>query len=487
MKAEIIKKEKILEDLIRGLNLPPMGKFTQMYEQKPVQEQEARELVEILEKEKKAQSEQVLSDKVKIAAMGEKYAIGIRDISIDEYGGSCGLTYKVAFQVIDIKTKKVIYEFGPEVYRDGKCRESDNWEIGYKEAKILEEKDGELIIGLKSRDKIAIKRISKEGSVENLEEYDLNPSKDVECVSRYAEGISTLDDSDLALLLEAKYLNRYTKRKMEGRANVQQITDNIALGAVIYGAGSSSWKSTAQLCLVIKDQGIVELGETKIQMYEYSESYMRSKHFEKCKIKAKNGKVYIAGELVTYLIGDRISEVDRKPFAYELDLELPGVELGKARLESLIEEHEQQWVKNNKTFPVGLTETQGPTALPYSIDYVVKEDKAIVAVTEIIDAEGFHKRTTGPYRYIVPDMELEVSFYEVSGLLTENPTIQRIGSYLTPEDERVDYVIGARLKNDKLTFCQKPKLKLTEEGAELEVEIMKEGGTIDSRKFEVKI
>lgn len=208
----------------------------------------------------------IYGDEISYYHCGSRYCIVLRDITVDEYGGAHGLTYKMAFYIVDLEKKKIIYSEGPYTYRGGHAADIDAWHLAFREVRILEESDKKLIFGLKSNEMLVIKRLAlgKNGAnkAEIVEEYDLKQEeKEKKKKESVEKAINELEEESLRALLKSLYGDNTW-------ISLKRLSENIVLSMIQYYDRDYDAKvDLIKFFAILKGKGIVELGNWRPASY----------------------------------------------------------------------------------------------------------------------------------------------------------------------------------------------------------------------------
>jgi len=382
-------------------------------------------------------SGKVYNDDVVAFDSGKNCAVAIRDMYLDEYNETEGLSRKVAVYVIDLNQKRIIAEDGPETYRDGKVRYgssiashiciSDNWRIAYNQVKVLGEDKTSLTVGLKSSKELIIQKVDKKtGRRKTIEEYDLEAeSKEQEKLGSIDKAIAESDCDSIKKVIESMYESSQI-------VDMEKVSDTITLiGAFPYYGDQTS----QDLYLAIKGKGILKLGSISFDYHSRPDNKndYNTIDLEDAKITFLGDSFVIKGASKKYtdVYQGRNMTLQVEKYKFEIDNSLDESAPKKRDLERIITKIKKDSLShgNLNKIPIAMYgfEKEAPTNYPYDIQRIMGSDgsKVYVVVTKVIDLESFQV-LDGCALAVEP--QIKISAYEVSGLGTKKPGLKEIGS-----------------------------------------------------------
>ncbi len=313
---------KSIKQILDEVKTVSKGKYRKLFEKKK-ETKKSNELEAIVNGHLPLITGKVYRNGINSSDSGERFGIATINISVDEYGGAHGLTYKSAYQIVDLKRKKIIDKFGPATYRGGHASDMDNWAIYFTQSKVLEEKDDKVVIGLKSSEELTIREYEKDGNFKELENYDLEQEAEEEIkVKSVKKAIKELDTRSIKDFLNASY------NYGPGGCTVNKVSDDLVFAYITNLDRSYDGKvDSVDTYLIVKDKGIVKLGEVYLNTYhpepKYTVVYPRIKDFkfEKSGEKVKlSGIIEAEGKTDTGFGRQSRGVQDTKEFEYKIDL-----------------------------------------------------------------------------------------------------------------------------------------------------------------------
>jgi len=311
-----------IKDILNEFSTIKKEKYRKVFENKKETMGSAK-LESIVNKNLPSLGGKVYQNSINSSDAGERYGIATIDISVDEYSGMHGLTYKSAYQIVDLKSEKILSSFGPATYRGGHANDSDNWSIYFTESKILEEKKDSVIVGLKSREGLKVIECKKDGSTETIERYNLkSEEKEKRKLESVEKAIKDLDIDSIQSLMNAKYNFGI------GDLATKKLSDDLVFVKINNLDRSYDAKiNSIETYLVIKGKGIIKLERINFNTYhpgkKFSTVYPRTRGFE---FKQDGNKIIISGKYEAHAkMNDGISRYDygvqdTKEFNYKIDL-----------------------------------------------------------------------------------------------------------------------------------------------------------------------
>jgi len=429
-------------------------------------------------------SGKVHNDDVVSFDSGENCAVAVRDMYLDEYSETAGLSRKVAVYVIDLDNKKIIGEDGPTTYRDGKNSYSDNWRIAYKQVKVLGEDKKTLTVGLKSNEELIIQRVDKKtGSRKTIERYDLEAErKEQKKLESIDQAINDLDHSALVKVIESIYGSSQL-------IDTKKISDTLTLAGVFPYHGDLT---SQDLYLAIKGKGILKLGSISFDYHSRpnDKNNYNTIDLEDAKITFLEDTFMVEGKSRKYTDvyqgGSRTLQVVE--YRFEIDNSLDESAPRKGDLEHAIEENKKNFLNhgNLNNIPIAMHgfRKEAPTNYPYDIQRIMSSDgsKAYVVVTKVIDLESY----IATYSIVGIEPQLNVSVYEVSDLGTKKPILKEIGSITTDTNDRKKYALSVDYDSDS-GYMSMSKPEITCKGNTLKVKMKVIGDEVKEKTFSFEL
>jgi hypothetical protein len=441
----------------------------------------------------------IYQDKIIIADSTEHSLIAIRNLELDEYGGNHGISNKVAVYLINRDNNKIVNNDSKFVtYRDGKNRDNDKWDINYDEAKIINEDDSKIIVGLKSRESLIIKSFDKNTGAEiELEKNNIeNEEKEQKKLDSVTKAFEELDKDVILEVVDSMY-ERSVIRKFK------QVSDSLAvIGVSDYGKKDMQ---QVEMLLAIKNMGIVKLDKIQFQeksgiarddftFFELGNSnveYLEKSFLVKGKIKKRldhfNG------------LGSTMRDIEEKLFQFEISNELDKTAPIKRDLENLKSKVLSPGNFNKiSIMKLNFRDSNAENMLsnyPYDIQKITRSDgKELLLVSKVIDIEHLN----GIYSAGVMAIEPQINFsvYEIDNLGSGNPTLIEKESMTTDTNDRKDTMSALPVQYDKETgevSFKKPEISIEGDNVLVTIDIAvpsKENENrldIVKRTFKIKI
>ncbi len=456
---------KRMDDIIKELEPITKSKLRKTFEDRTPKEDANLEGIVRLP----SVSGKIYSNKIISSDTADRYAVALIETEVDEYDGKKGVSKKIDYQLVDLKEKKVVLEFGPKTYRDGDGAAGDKPEIAFTEAKILGEKEGKVAFGVRSGFLLEIDEFDGQtGNLELLERVDLSRENGIIRKKKNIEkAIKDMDPKAIRKFVEEdKYFT-----------TVETISDDYALTMLDDPYGDTG-RRHAKLKLIVRDEGVIDLGIHEKQFF--GSAVTQSFDIADAKISlAEEGLVLKYSIRETESVGHSmgITTSTLGTTSYEITLG-KGLPVGRdIHLNHLIDSKKEEWLNPGNLNPIPLID-EGVATYPYSIDHIRAGDKEYISVVKVIDAERF---SAG----ILFDPQIKIEVYEVDDIGLEDPSVKLVMSETSLRgDQEGGLVLPAYKEGETLKFSRKPILKATDEGVEVSYKL--KGSEDVMKKYIVK-
>lgn len=461
------------EDILKKFPIAEKSVLIQEYDKKEVELNEKfASKIKIPEVQGKVYREEVCSTDI-----GKKYGIAVINIEVDEYtkiveGRSKnvkGITKKVDYHIIDLETGKELYKLGPTTWRDGDGACPINYELAYKECKILKETDSKVVFGLNSMTDIKILEFSKKkGEVKTLEEFDLSEYNKAHEVQEKIDKALGLELNKNGYLDQSSLLSKILEGTVDwgGHAGSPILAhEDFAVQAVYQGIDASS----ATVKLVVKDVGIFDINK-HVRKHE-SSSNQYGFFVEKPSIEFVDDKIVVKYHL-DEKTGYNFDVVNSTSHAIVIDTKLLGPEY--AKLVKIKEKIKLLSHGNLHKIPImkqGFGKKDEELSnYAYSVKQFTHKDEKYVLVTKMIDVESYQLLDLGAWEDTIAGYEaqLKMGLYKVKETSEGEIELECVDEITTPSTERKEVVYHIeRNRMDKEEFVIKPVFKI--EGDEVKV------------------
>lgn len=409
--------------------------------------------------------------------VGKKYGIAVINIEVDEYtkmdGGRStnvkGITKKVDYHIIDLKTGKALYKFGPTTWRDGDGAYSINYGLAYHECKILKETDEKVMFGLKTMGGIKVLEFSKKkGEVKTLEDFDLSEYEKAYEVQEKIDKALGLETGKKGYIDESSLLRKILEDTIDwgGHAGSPKLAhEHFAVQAVYQGKESS--KATVKL--VVKGVGIFDINE-HVRLHEPS-SGQYGFYVEYPSVEFVDGKIVIKYDLEEKT-GFYFNTCKTTKHAVVIDPKLLGPEYEKI---VKIKEKSKELLSHGNLHKIPILKQgfgdkdEELSNYAYSVKQFTHKDEKYVLVTKMIDVESYQKLDLQMWQDTIAGYEaqLKIGLYKVKETSKGEIELECVDEITTPSTDRKEVVYNFERgkKMGEIVVC--PEIKI--EGDEVKV------------------
>jgi hypothetical protein len=419
----------------------------------------------------------VYVNKVCSTDVGEKYGIAVINMQVDEYtkmnGGYStnvkGITKKVDYHIIDLKTGKALYKFGPTTWRDGDGVCTINYKLAYNECKILKETDSKVVFGLKTMGGIKVLEFSKkEGKVKTLEDFDLSEYKKVYEVQEKIDKALGLETGKKGYIDESSLLRKILEDTIDwgGHAGSPKLAhEHFAVQAVYQGKESS--KATVKL--VVKDVGIFDINE-HVRLHEPS-SGQYGFYVEYPSVEFVDGKIVIKYDLEEKT-GFYFNTCKTTKHAVVIDPKLLGPEYEKI---VKIKEKSKELLSHGNLHKIPILKQgfgdkdEELSNYAYSVKQFTHKDEKYVLVTKMIDVESYQKLDLQMWQDTIAGYEaqLKMGLYKVKETSKGEIELECVDEITTSSTDRKEIVYNFErgMKMGEIVVC--PEIKIEGDGVKI--------------------